>query len=132
MPGLIERMRQRYAQPESEAARIVEREVIGGNVGANGYTTLAQAERLLEQLSLSRRALLLDVGAGRGWPGLHLAARSGCRVVLTDVPEPALRLAMKSARRRRLYGRSSYVLADGAHLPFRDGLFHATVHTDTL
>ena len=103
MPGLIERMRQRYAQPESEAARTVEREVIGGNVGA-----------------------------GRGWPGLHLAARSGCRVVLTDVPEPALRLAMKSARRRRLYGRCSYVLADGAHLPFRDGLFHATVHTDTL
>ena len=26
---------------------------------------------------------LLDVGSGRGWPGLYLAGRTGCRVVLT-------------------------------------------------
>jgi len=30
---------------------------------------------------------------GRGWPGLYFAARSGCRVVLADLPLEGLRVA---------------------------------------
>ena len=39
--------------------------------------------------------LLLDVGAGRGWPGSLLAQSSGCRLTCTDVPVSGL-MAAKS------------------------------------
>jgi hypothetical protein len=41
-----ERFRKRYSAPVVEAALVVEREVIGANVGANGYTTVEQADML--------------------------------------------------------------------------------------
>jgi hypothetical protein len=41
---------------------------------------------LARELHLSAADRLLDLGSGRGWPGLYLAARTGCAVVLTDLP----------------------------------------------
>jgi ubiquinone/menaquinone biosynthesis C-methylase UbiE len=127
-----QRFRDRYSIAASKAAREVEREVIGANVGANGYTTLRQADLLAERLGLGPDTLLLDVGCGRGWPGLYLAKTTGCRAVLADVPEPALRTAVGRADRDRLGGRASVVRASGMELPFRPRSFDAVTHTDTL
>ncbi len=81
--GLFE---QRYGIAAVPLLREIERRVIGGDWGANGYTTMAQADQLATGLSLSPTDRLLDLGTGRGWPGLYLAARSGCRVILADLP----------------------------------------------
>ncbi len=129
---IINRFRDRYSQPTSKAALLVEKEVIGANVGANGYTTLAQAGALAQELRLGPASRLLDIGAGRGWPGLYLTRTIGCRVVLADVPEPGLRSALKRADRQHLTDRASIVLASGTYLPFRPRTFDAIVHTDTL
>jgi hypothetical protein len=53
----------------------------------------AQADTLASGLGLSAGDRLLDLGTGRGWPGLYLAARTGCRVVLADLPLDGLRVA---------------------------------------
>ena len=82
----IERFTERYRVSASEATRRIERAVIGGDWGANGYTTMTQADRLRLELDLGPESSLLDLGAGRGWPGLYLASVTGCRVVLADVP----------------------------------------------
>src|SRR3989337_1702394 len=93
----ISRFHNRYSLPVTDAALAVEREVIGANVGASGYTTVAQADALIPELRLRPGTLLLDVGAGRGWPGLYLAQETGCRVVLADVPAPGLATALARA-----------------------------------
>jgi len=129
---IIDRFRERYGQPVSDAAAAVERGAIGGSFGASGYTTLAQAGALAGRLELRPGVRLLDVGAGRGWPGLYLAAQTGCEVVLADVPAPALRAALARAEEQGLLSRSSIVMASGTHLPFRGRSFDAVVHTDTL
>ena len=121
-----------YARPQTEADLAVEREVYGANVGVRGYTTLDQADALAERLALRPGTRLLDIGAGRGWPGLYLARQSGCEVVLTDTPAPALLTAAEGARRLRLWERSSFLLASGTRLPFRPRAFDAIVHTDVL
>jgi hypothetical protein len=77
---------QRYGIAAAWVAREIERRVIGGDWGANGYTTMAQPDQLAAGLGLSAGDRLLDLGTGRGWPGLYLAARTGCRVVLADLP----------------------------------------------
>jgi cyclopropane fatty-acyl-phospholipid synthase-like methyltransferase len=106
--------------------------VIGGDWGANGYTTMAQADLLGDTLGLASGVRLLDLGAGRGWPGLYLAVRSGCDLVLSDVPFEGLRLALARAAAERANGRAAAVASSARALPFRPGTFDAVVHTDVL
>jgi ubiquinone/menaquinone biosynthesis C-methylase UbiE len=126
-----ERFRQRYSAPVAEAALIVERKVIGANVGANGYTTVEQADMLAKRLELKAGVALLDIGSGRGWPALYLAAKTGCSAVLMDLPEPALAAAIRRADDQRLPG-VSLTRASATHLPFRTASFDVITHTDTL
>ncbi|MHA6784316.1 SAM-dependent methyltransferase [Pseudonocardia saturnea] len=86
-----------------------------GNV-ADGYTTRAQADDLVRRLDLHPGMRLLELGSGRGWPGVYLAQTSGSHVVLTDLPAAGLRVAAARAIAEGLTGRYSVATADGAHL----------------
>ena len=123
---------ERYAMPRGEVLRGMEMRVIGATWGANGYTTLAQADELANRLALSPDSRLLDVGTGRGWPGLYLAQRSGCSLVATDMPVGALAAGARRARREGIDDRVSFVAAAGAAQPLRPHSFDALVHTDVL
>lgn len=124
--------RQRYGNTPSLVACQIEQRVIGGDWGANGYTTMAQADTLARELGLSSGDLLLDLGTGRGWPGLYLAARTGCRVVLTDLPLEGLRVAAGRAAVEELTARADVVVSAASGLPFRAGSFDVITHTDVL
>ena len=123
---------ERYGRPGSDATRDLERFVIGSDFGANGYTTMAQADLLAERLELTAGKRLLDVGSGRGWPGLYLAKKTGCSVTLTDLPEEAMRSATHRAEAEGLSGRTHVVVATARRLPFPAASQHAIVHTDVL
>jgi 16S rRNA G1207 methylase RsmC len=129
---ILNRFTGRYSTASSPALNAVERGAIGAVVGANGYTTVDQAERLLEVLHLKPSTWLLDIGAGRGWPGLYLSERSKCRAAVTDIPRPAIAAAHSRAGQLALKSRCHFALASGLRLPFRNGSFDAVVHTDTL
>ena len=122
---------QRYGAALPPVARQIEQRVIGGDWGANGYT-MAQADTLARELGLSAADRLLDLGTGRGWPGLYLATRTGCQVVLTDLPLEGLRVAANRATREGLAARTAVVAAAASALPFQAGSFDAVIHTDVL
>ena len=124
--------RDRYAVGRMDVNREIERAVIGGDWGANGYTTMAQADELSRLLDLGPGKLLLDVGAGRGWPGLYLAATTGCRVLLTDLPEEGLRQARARADAEGLRDRVAFAVASAAGLPLRPKSVDAVVSADVL
>jgi SAM-dependent methyltransferase len=126
------RFADRYGEDRTEAVELIERAVIGADWGANGYTTMHQADRLGAVLQLGPGRRMLDLGAGRGWPGLYLAVTTGCQVVLTDVPFEGLRLAMARARSERAAGRAAAVVSTARALPFPPSTFDAVVHTDVL
>jgi cyclopropane fatty-acyl-phospholipid synthase-like methyltransferase len=106
--------------------------VIGSDFGANGYTTVAQADLLAQRLDLAEGKRLLDVGSGRGWPGLYLSKTTGCTVVLTDLPDEAMRKATHRARSEGLSGRAHMVVSSGRRLPFGRASYDGIVHTDVL
>jgi 2-polyprenyl-3-methyl-5-hydroxy-6-metoxy-1,4-benzoquinol methylase len=122
---------ERYRNTPSLLVRQIEQRVIGV-WGANGFTTMAQADTLARELHLSAADRLLDVGSGRGWPGLYLAARTGCRVVLTDLPLEGLRVAANRAASEGLLARTGVVAAAASGLPFRASSFDVIIHTDVL
>jgi len=124
--------RERYGRPASDATRELERLVIGGDFGANGYTTVEQAELLAQRLDLRAGDRLLDVGSGRGWPGLYLAKVTGSSVVLTDIPEEGLATARRRAAVEGVAERSQAVVSSARRLPFKIESFEAVVHTDVL
>jgi methylase of polypeptide subunit release factors len=128
----LEHFRARYATPATDVTTQIEASVIGAAWGANGYTTLDQADELARRLALGPDRRVLDVGTGRGWPGVYFASRYGCDVVGTDMPFDALTAAFRRAVTERVVGRFAAVAAAGMHQPFRPGSFDAIVHTDVL
>lgn len=122
---------ERYVQERTEIADEMERRVLGGSWGANGFTTVAQADLLAESVRLEVGDLLLDVGTGRGWPGLYLGKRTGCRVVLSDLPHAGLVVANQRAQSERIDVVGATV-ASARYLPYAEDTFDALVHTDVL
>jgi ubiquinone/menaquinone biosynthesis C-methylase UbiE len=105
--------------------------VLGTVFGGTSYTDLAQLGLLVELLGLGSGSLLLEVGAGAGWPGLMLAQQTGCRVVLSDLPIEGLSLARSRAGAAGLND-VWCVAADGGFLPFARRSFDAVSHSDVL
>ena len=67
---------ERYRNTSSLLAGLIEQRVIGGDWGANGFTTMGQADTLARrELHLSAADRLLDLGDGAGLaravPGRH-------------------------------------------------------------
>lgn len=127
-----ETFRARYRTEMLAATLAVERDAVGSDYGNNGFTTVAQADVLADVLELGPADLLLDIGAGAGWPGLYLATRTGCRVVLCDLTAAGMRQAARRAAHDGLSARASAVVASARHLPFRPDSFDAMVHADVL
>ncbi|MDH3397246.1 MAG: class I SAM-dependent methyltransferase, partial [Acidimicrobiia bacterium] len=96
------------------------------------YTTVGQAADLAQRLQLGPDVSLLDLGAGSGWPGLYLAAATGCRVVLADRPEEGLRIAQQRALEDGLADRCGFVRSSGELMPFRSQVFDAITNTDVF
>ena len=130
--ALFERFSKKYKLVGSELLKQIERSNCGCDYGATSFTTQDQAKNLGSMLSLAPGKHLLDVGAGAGWPGLYLAQESGCDLTLTDLPIEGLQLAKQRAAQDRLPGSSRMVVASGAALPFRPGMFDAISHADVL
>lgn len=124
--------RERYARERRDASRAVERDVLGDDVGLNGYTTIEQARALAQALGIGPGYRLLELGAGRGWPGTLVTEATGCRTVLSDVPIEALRDAREYADRWKVGRRTSVVAAAGHALPFPSGAFDAVSHADVF
>lgn len=121
----------RYTLPPTDVVQDVERRVIGAVWGANGFTTVPQADLLAETLDLAAGKRLLDLGTGRGWPGLYLAKKTGCEVVLTDLPIEGLRHARRRAQIESVSSLGA-VVASARDLPFGNESIDAIVHTDVL
>ena len=101
-------------------------------LGANGFTTMDQADTLARELHLSAADRLLDVGSGRGWPGLYLAAPDRL-CGRPHRPAPGRVAGGRQPRRQRsALARTGVVASAASGLPFQAGSFDVIIHTDVL
>ena len=109
-----------------------ELEALGTDYQANGYTTRSQADELGRQLAVGPGQVLLDIGAGCGWPGLYLAGTSGCGVISVDPVAEGIAATRKRAAADGLADRSAQILGSATELPLHSRSIDAVVHTDVL
>lgn len=122
---------EKYEAFRSAAAARLRLQAVGSEV-VNGYTTPARADAMSDALALGLGDLLLDVGGGRGWPGSAIARRSGAALVVTDLPENAVRDADARLRDDPVVGGSLVARMDARALGFADGSFDGVCHADVL
>lgn len=134
MSEIVERERheRRYARAEADVLRAMEREVLDSDYHANGYTNRAQADLLGGLLDLAPGRLLLDIGSGCGWPGLYLARRHECAVVVVDPVVAGVGIARSRAVDDDMANRAWAVAGAAEDLPLRSGSVDAIVHTDVM
>ena len=121
-----------YVKERTAINKLIQIEALGTDLGMNGYTTVEQAEILQQRLVLKTESCLLDVGAGRGWPGTHIANAAGCKLVSTDIPWEALVDTKSRLAENKVEGCQEGVNADGRALPFRQNIFDGVVHSDVF
>ena len=107
-----------YTAPPSRVAERVWRSVYGDEypdgVDPFSYVSRSELARFAGEVDLGAGDTLVDVGCGRGGPGLWVAAAAGARLVGIDIAEAALEAARARAARM------------GADATFRLGAFEAT------
>lgn len=130
--ALLDRFSKQYRETQTALIQRIERSVFGCAYGTTSWTTRDEADRVGKKLALGPGKRLLDVGTGCGWPGLYLAKITGCDVALLDLPFEGLRNAARRAVSDHIADRCWPVMADGASIPFRSGLFDAIFHSDVL
>ncbi len=130
--ALQDRFAESYQRGRTAVMQTIERAVCGCAYGGTSYATRQEADDVGAMLALRPGRRLLEVGAGSGWPALYLAGQSGCDVTLADLPLDGIRIAARRAVVDRLPGACLAVVADAAHLPFRDGCFDVINHSDVL
>jgi ubiquinone/menaquinone biosynthesis C-methylase UbiE len=121
-----------YRQGQLPAVQAVERAVCGCDYGGTSWATRDEADQIAAALELAPGVRLLEVGSGSGWPALYLAGESGCDAMLVDLPLSGLRIAAGRAVHDGPAGTCLAVVADAAHLPFRDDRFDVVNHSDVL
>jgi cyclopropane fatty-acyl-phospholipid synthase-like methyltransferase len=120
----------RYRVTNESAFLEIERAVLGVDYQATGYTTRSEADELGRRLELGPASRLLDLGSGCGFPGLYLAARTGCSVVTVDPIATGAAAARARARKDGMAERHLAVIGRGQALPVRTATFDAIVHVD--
>lgn len=128
----IDRFRERYGISHDEAMLACEREALGSDYQANGYTTRDQADSLGKVLELRSGQVLLDIGSGCGWPGLYLARTHGCAVINADPIAEGVQVAQRRAATDRIGDRASAVRATAQEIPLRHASVDAVVQTDLM
>lgn len=96
------------------------------------FTTRSELRRIAESLALPREGTLVDIGCGRGGPGLWVAGATGAALLGIDIAASALVAARAQAVRLRLADRAEFRLGSFEATALPDDFADAIMSVDAL
>jgi SAM-dependent methyltransferase len=125
-----------FGQPESRVQAEVWAAVLGDEYPAEvapfSYTSRSELRRIAGEVRAGAGELLVDVGSGRGGPGLWVAATTGADYCAVDIAPSGLEQVRGRAGRLGLTGRVRALVGRFEDLPLADGEASAVMSIDAL
>jgi SAM-dependent methyltransferase len=131
-----EEFNETFSSSPSTVQRRAWREVFGEEypegVEPYSYVSVTELHRFAEALRIGKDDQFLDVGCGRGGPGLWVAAMTGARVLGLDVADSALVAARSRAVELDLGSKVDYRLGSFEDTGLEDARVDAIMSVDAL
>jgi SAM-dependent methyltransferase len=125
-----------FGEPESAVAARVWAQVLADEYPAElapySYTTRSELALLADEVRVGPGDLLVDVGSGRGGPGLWVAACTGADYMAVDITDAGLAEVRLRADRLGIGGRVRTERGAFETLPLSDGEAAAVMSIDAL
>ena len=96
------------------------------------FVTMPLLRRIAQAVSLGPGATLIDLGCGRGGPGLWVARETGAALVGVDLSGAAIEQASRRVKEFNVEGRADFEVGDLTALRFADQTFDAAMSIDVL
>ena len=96
------------------------------------FTTRSELRRIVDGLALSSDDLLIDIGCGRGGPGLWVTAAAGASVLGVDISPTALEAARQRAESLGLGDRATYAEGSFDAIPAEPASSRGVMSIDAL
>lgn len=125
-----------FEAPSSSVEARIWAEVYGDEYPAElepySFTTRSELRRIVDGLALSRDDLMIDIGCGRGGPGLWVTAATGASVLGVDISPTALEAARKRAAALGLDDRATFVEGSFDAIPAEASSSRGVMSIDAL
>ena len=125
-----------FDQPESAVQARIWADVLGDEYPAElapfSYTTRSELQFIADALAVGGGDVLVDIGCGRGGPGLWVAATTGACYVGIDIAASALDAVSRRAERLALSTRVRAIEGSFDSLPLDDAEADAVMSIDAL
>src|SRR5215510_4008244 len=122
-----------YSGFANSAEASVRRQTYGEDIGQSSWMTAQEWLGFADQLNVTERSDVLEVGSGSGGPAIYLALKRGCRITGVDINEYGVRNAIALATARGVANRVDFRLVDaGAPFSFPPVSFDAIVSNDAM
>jgi SAM-dependent methyltransferase len=138
-PPLIDEARYRavYARPDwSDTLRTIWHDVYGADHPAGleplGFSSAAELSVLQRWLGAGPGDTVVDIGCGRGGPGLWIARNAGTDLIGVDLLPEAVAAAEQRAAALYPGGAASFVVGDFLRTGLPDQSCHAAISIDSL
>jgi ubiquinone/menaquinone biosynthesis C-methylase UbiE len=125
-----------FAADESDVQAQVWSEVLGEEypteLAPYSYTTRSELAQIAKAVKVGPTDLLIDIGSGRGGPGLWVAAETGARYLAVDIAVSGLEEVERRAAKLGLADRVRVAEGSFQDLPLADGEAAAIMSIDAL
>lgn len=102
------------------------------NLDHYGYTSLTDLKTIAEKIELDEGAILLDVGCGKGGPGLEIAQKLNLSLIGIDLIPGAIIQANKMKERYKLAFPASFEVGEFKEIPLEDNYADVVLSFDAF
>src|SRR5262244_4191863 len=107
-----------YTHFANSAEAAVRKQTYGEDIGQSSWMTAEEWLHFADQLEITSRSHVLEVGSGSGGPATYLALKRGCQITGIDINENGVRNGAALAEARRVADHVDFHTVDaGGPLP---------------
>jgi len=125
-----------YKKESSESYRDIFREVYGDDYpeesNPDSFVTITDLRTIAKNLNIGSEKSLIDLGCGRGGPGLWIARETGANYVGIDLSENAVKQAQNRSRDFKIKGTTKFQVGNMYSLNFPTNSFDGAMSIDVI